>query len=127
MLLATFTDTGYSQPFTALAGGFGVFLTPMTGTNSLTLEREVAKDSWVTWGSAITAAGYTAKTFGVDYHEPIRVRVNCGTHDTVDISVYLEGDILADEFTTVTGAFSLLLESGDDRLLESGEYRELEH
>lgn len=125
-LFATFTDTGVSQPFYGQRGGFDVILN-MTGSNSVTLEREVASGSWVTFGSAVTAAGTIHKGTDSDYCAPARFRVNVGTHDTADILVYLEGDFLADEYTTVTGGLSLLLESGDDRLLQNGEYRELEH
>jgi len=127
MLFKTFTDVGTSQPFTALRGGFDVILTPMTGSNSLTIEREVVLGVWVTFGSAITAAGTTRKSHGIDYTAPVRFRINCGTHDTADILVYLEGDFLADEVTIFdSGPEGILIETGDDMLLENGEYMQME-
>ena len=96
MLFKTFGATGTSQPFYALRGGFDLILS-MTGTNSLTLEREVVKGTWVTWGSAITAAG-----------------------------AYLEGDFLADEFSVFEGGYSLLTEVEEDIVTENNEYLELE-
>ncbi len=126
-LFATFTDAGYSQPFWGLRGGFDLIFTPMTGTNSLTIEREAANGSWVTFGSAVTAAGTVAKR-STDFVAPSRFRINCGTHDTADILVYLEGDFLADEYTSVLAGLGYLLETADpeDLLMEDGEYLLLE-
>ena len=125
MLFKTFGATGTSQPFYALRGGFDLILS-MTGTNSLTLEREVVKGTWVSWGSAITAAGTTHKTWGTDYSAPLRVRLNLGTKDTGDVTAYLEGDFLADEFSVFEGNFSLLTEVEEDIVTEKNEYLELE-
>ena len=121
MLFKTFTATGTSQPFYALRGGFDLILS-MTGTNSLTLEREVVKGTWVTWGSAITAAGTTHKTNGVDYAAPLSLRLNLGTKDTGSVVAYLEGDFLADEFSMVEGEYSLLTEGDEDLVTENDEY-----
>jgi len=128
MLFATFTDTGSSQAFTALRGGFDLVLTPMTGTNSLTIEREVTAGTWIAFTSAITAAGTTTYAHGIDYTAPVRFRVTCGTHDTEDILVYLHGDILADEFSSVSAGLGLMLETTDpeDLLMEDGDYLLLE-
>lgn len=125
MLFKTFAATGTSQPFCALRGGVSVTLS-MTGTNSLTLEREVVKGTWVTWGSAITAAGTTTKVFGVDYFDPVFLRLNLGTKDTGDVVAYVEGDFLADEFSSIEGNFSLLTEGGEDLVTENNEYINLE-
>ena len=125
MLFKTFGATGTSQPFYALRGGFDLILS-MTGTNSLTLEREVVKGTWVSWGSAITAAGTTHKTWGTDYSAPLRVRLNLGTKDTGDVVAYIEGDFLADEFSVFEGNFSLLTEVEEDIVTENNEYLELE-
>lgn len=121
MLFKTFAATGTSQPFYALRGGFDLILS-MTGTNSLTLEREVVKGTWVTWGSAVTAAGVTHKAHGVDYADPVRLRLNLGTKDTGDVVAYLEGDFLADEFSVFEGAYSLLTEVEEDLVTENDEY-----
>ncbi len=131
MLFKTFGATGTSQPFYALRGGFDLILS-MTGTNSLTLEREVVKGTWVSWGSggedgdAITAAGTTHKSYGVDYSDPLRLRLNLGTKDTGDVVAYLEGDFLADEFSVFEGGYSLLTEVEEDIVTENNEYLELE-
>ena len=125
MLFKTFAATGTSQPFYALRGGFDLILS-MTGTNSLTLEREVVKGTWVTWGSAVTAAGTTHKSYGVDYSDAVRLRLNLGTKDTGDVVAYLEGDFLADEFSVFEGAYSLLTEGEEDLVTENNEYLELE-
>jgi len=111
MLFQTFTATGTSQPFTALRGGVSITLS-MTGTNSVTIEREVVKGTWVTWGSAITAAGTTVKAWGIDYVDPVVLRLNLGTKDTGNVVAYVEGVFLADEFSSVQGNFSLLAEDG---------------
>ena len=121
MLFKTFTATGTSQPFYAMRGGFDLILS-MTGTNSLTIEREVVKDTWVTWGSAITAAGTTHKTSDIDYSAPLRLRLNLGTKDTGDVVAYLEGDFLADEFSMIEGEYSLLTEAEEDLVTENDEY-----
>jgi hypothetical protein len=121
MLFKTFGATGVSQPFYALRGGFDVILS-MSGSNSLTLEREVVKGTWVTWGSAITAAGVTHRTAGNDYAPPLRLRLNLGTKDSGDVVAYLEGDFLADEFSVFEGAFSLLTETEEDLVTENNEY-----
>lgn len=125
MLFKTFTATGTSQPFYALRGGFDLILS-MTGTNSLTLEREVVKGTWVTWGSAITAAGSTHKAKDIDYADAVRLRLNLGTKDTGDVVAYLEGDFLADEFSVFEGGFSLLTEGEEDLVTENNEYLETE-
>ena len=125
MLFKTFGATGTSQPFYALRGGFDLILS-MTGTNSLTLEREVVKGTWVSWGSAITAAGTTHKSYGVDYSDPLRLRLNLGTKDTGDVVAYLEGDFLGDEFSVFEGGYSLLTEVEEDIVTENNEYLELE-
>lgn len=125
MLFKTFGATGTSQPFYALRGGFDLILS-MTGTNSLTLEREVVKGTWVSWGSAITAVGTTHKSYGVDYSDPLRLRLNLGTKDTGDVVAYLEGDFLADEFSVFEGGYSLLTEVEEDIVTENNEYLELE-
>lgn len=125
MLFKTFGATGTSQPFYALRGGFDLILS-MTGTNSLTLEREVVKGTWVSWGSAITAAGTTHKSYGVDYSDPLRLRLNLGTKDTGDVVAYIEGDFLADEFSVFEGGYSLLTEVEEDIVTENNEYLELE-
>ncbi len=125
MLFQTFTATGTSQPFTALRGGVSITLS-MTGTNSVTIEREVVKGTWVTWGSAITAAGTTVKAWGVDYVDPVVLRLNLGTKDTGNVVAYVEGDFLADEFSSVQGNFSLLAEDGEDLVTENNEYINLE-
>lgn len=121
MLFKTFAATGTSQPFYALRGGFDLILS-MTGTNSLTLEREVVKNTWVTWGSAITAAGTTHKSWSVDYSDPLRLRLNLGTKDSGNVVAYLEGDFLADEFSMIEGEYSLLTELEEDLITENDEY-----
>lgn len=125
MLFKTFTATGTSRAFTAI-GSFDVILS-MTGTNSLTLEREVVKGTWVTFGSAVTAAGTIHKSKGTDFADVTRFRLNLGTKDSGDVVAYLEGAILADELSSVTGDDSYLLESGDDYLTENEEYLEMEN
>jgi len=121
MLFKTFGATGTSQPFYAMRGGIDVILS-MSGTNSLTFEREVVKGTWVTWGSAITAAGVTHKTSGSDYVAPLRLRLNLGTKDSGDVVAYLEGDFLADEFSIFEGEYSLLTEGEEDLVTENDEY-----
>jgi len=124
MLTHTFSATGVSPPWYGLRHGFDVVLS-MTGTNSLTLEREIVKGTWVTFGSAITAAGTTRKDTD-DYAAPVRFRANLGTKDSGSVTMYVIGDILADEVSSLEGAFSLLMESDDDILTENGEYLNLE-
>lgn len=121
MLFKTFTATGTSQPFYAMRGGIDLTLV-MTGTNSLTFEREVVAGTWVTWGSAITAGGVTHKTSDVDYSAPVRLRLNLGTKDTGSVVAYLEGAFLADEFTMIEGEYSLLTEGEEDLITENEEY-----
>ena len=121
MLFKTFTATGTSQPFYALRGGIDLTLV-MTGTNSLTLEREVVAGTWVTWGAAITAAGSTHKAWSIDYADPLRLRLNLGTKDTGSVVAYLEGDFLADEFSMIEGEYSLLTEGDEDVVTENDEY-----
>ena len=126
MLFHTFTATGTSRGFFAQRNGVDV-IASMTGTNSFLLEREVIKGTWVTFGSAVTAAGTTRKTGNIDYAAPVHLRVNLGTKDSGDVVIYLEGDFLASESDTqTTDPNSLLLESGDDLLQEDGEYLLLE-
>ncbi|CAB4199128.1 hypothetical protein UFOVP1333_23 [uncultured Caudovirales phage] len=121
MLFKTFGATGVSQSFYGMRGGFDLILS-MTGTNSLTIEREVVKGTWVTWGSAITAAGVTHKTSDVDYCAPLNLRLNLGTKDSGSVLAYLEGAFLADEFTMIEGEYSLLTESEEDLVTENDEY-----
>jgi len=125
MLFKTFNATGTSQPFIALRGGVSITLS-MTGTNSLTIEREVVNGTWVTWGSAITASGTTVKSWGIDYVDPVSLRLNLGTKDAGDVVAYVEGDFLADEFSSVEGNFSLLTEDREDIVTENNEYLNLE-
>ena len=121
MLFKTFGATGVSQSFYGMRGGFDLILS-MTGTNSLTLEREVVKGTWVTWGSAITAAGVTHKASDIDYSAPLNLRLNLGTKDAGSVVAYLEGAFLADEFTMVEGEYSLLTEGEEDVVTENDEY-----
>tara|TARA_R110000868_G_C10409341_1_gene722154 strand:+ start:68 stop:448 length:381 start_codon:yes stop_codon:yes gene_type:complete len=121
MLFKTFLATGVSQPFYALRGGIDLVLS-MSGSNSLTFEREVVKGTWVTWGSAITAAGVTHKTSDVDYTAPVILRLNLGTKDSGDVVAYLEGAFIADEFSMIEGEYSLLTEIEEDLVTENDEY-----
>ncbi len=121
MLKVVFTATGTSQPFFAL-DDFDLVL-PMSGTNSLTIERDLA-GTWTTLGSAVTAAGSTHKSLATDFTAPSRFRLNLGTKDSGDVTAYVLGDIIADEVSSTLGAFSIELETADpeDVILENGDY-----
>ncbi len=70
--------------------------------------------------------GGHVKAHGIDYFDPVFLRLNLGTKDTGDVTAYVEGDFLADEFSSVEGNFSLLTEGGEDIVTENNEYLNLE-
>ena len=125
-LSGAFTATGqYSTVWYGMGGGFDVGVTITAGTNALKIEQEIG-GVWYTVGSAITATGRVHKAHEIDYAAPSRFRLNGGTFDTGPITYQIEGDILAPEITSDSVFWSILLETGDDLLLESGEYWLLE-
>lgn len=127
MLNGSFTDVGSSPEWYGLRGGFSIAMT-MTGTNSVTLEKEI-DGSWFTVGTAKTATGQTTLIHGVDYMAPGRFRLTCGTHDTVALPYSIVGDIVGAAVIEDMGLIledTLLLEDGDPLLRENSEYLALE-
>lgn len=90
MIKGALDSTGQTQAFTVstrAGGGFDIALS-MSGTNSVTLERDF-NGTWVTWGSAYTATAAAAIFPGATSS---RWRFNVGTFDTADINVFVDGD-----------------------------------
>lgn len=117
----------YSDEFLGGRFGFDIGFTIDAGSNSLTVEKEVA-GVWYTYGAAITTTGtmrhYAAN---VDYTPGQRFRVKCGTFDTGPVYADVDGDIIGPEITQLNaGDAGRLTEDGDDRVVESGDYRILE-
>ena len=111
----------------ACVAAFTIALT-VTGTNSVTLEREV-DGSWFTVGAAKTATGQTTLIHGVDYTAPGRFRLTCGTHDTDPLPYSIVGDIVGAAVIEDLGLIledTLLLENGEPLLRENSEYLALE-
>jgi hypothetical protein len=121
MLDGSFTDTGQSATWYAGRSGFSVALT-MTGTNSVTLEKEIG-GSWFAVGSAITSTEGRQFVSGSDFVPSTKFRLNCETHDTEDIDFVVQGDIFGDAVLADIGgiiADAWLLEDGTMWLLEDG-------
>jgi hypothetical protein len=129
MLDGSFTGDSQTSPvWYGGRGGFQIGIAIAGGTNSLTIEKEVG-GAWYTYGDAITAS--VARTYmpGVDYTPSQRFRIVCGTHDTLDITYAVQGDIFGPTVVEDLGLIledTLLLENGEPLLRENGEYLALE-
>lgn len=114
MLTGVFDGTGQSQTFTVLNKCYPALV--MSGTNVVDLE-------WLNAGSWVVLKRYSASDQGlVDIGQVARCRLNCTTHDTADIIWTISGNILADDYTSIEGLYSLLDEAGEDLFAEDSTY-----
>lgn len=128
MLNGSFTGTGSSPTFYAGRGGFDVGITITSGTNSLTIQREI-DGSWYAIGAAITSTGARHLAANVDFTAGNLLRVTCGTFDTGPVTYAVSGDIFGASVVEDLGLIledTLLLENGEPLLRENSEYLALE-